>query len=184
MKRPIATIVLLAGLVVVADVACAQNRKQILAQPVAVTRGGMTGAFEIVESPSGIDSVGTGGACLLFSRHARGGTPCRTDSECTLDPPFAGGHAYCLHRDGAPKKKGRCWVRPAGNYCLRSPAAPHPLATSIAFPLDAAGKLQPITDPLPGWWRVHACLNGKVQAACGTNDPDRMISDGPPRRLP
>ncbi|MFS8063405.1 MAG: hypothetical protein ACMG5Z_02340 [Luteimonas sp.] len=184
-ERLVVAAVLLAILVGAPDGARAQSRKKIAAQAVEATGEGIKGAFEIRESPSGILSPGTGGACLLFSKQARGGSACRQDSDCTPGPEFVGGSAYCLHRNSDPRKKGRCWSRPAGNYCLRLPTVPHPLDTNIEFPLDATGKLQPVSNPKPGWWRVHACLSGTVTGSCGyVEDADKMFSDGPPTRIP
>jgi len=176
---------LLAGLLVVLQGASAQSRKQIVAGSVAVIDGGITGSFEVKESSSGIVSTGTGGACLVFSELSVGRSDCKTAEDCTLDPQFAGGHAYCLQPVNEGTTRGKCWVSPPGNYCLRSPTVPHPLDTKIELPLDAAGKLQPVIKPLPGWWRVHACLNGNASRACGGEaNAEALISDGPPTKVP
>jgi len=185
MKALLTTAALLACLIAVPQGACAQTRKQIVAGEVAVMHDGISGSFEVREASSGIASTGTGGACLVFSEQSDGRSDCKTDSDCTLDPPFAGGYAYCLRQAGDSAKQGKCWVRPSGNYCLRSPTVPYPLDTKIAFPVAAAGNLEPVSKPLPGWWRVHACLNGKVNSTCGdVANPDKLISDGPPTRIP
>lgn len=160
-----------------------QTRKTIVAGNVEPASGAITGWFEVRRSPSGIVSPGTGGACLVFSKQANGGAACKVDADCAPDPEQAGGRGYCLDRRDTLEKTGRCWFRPTGNYCLRSPNTPHPLATKIQFPVDAAGLVQPVANPLPGWWRVHACLNGTAGACADTLNPDKRTSDGPPKRI-
>jgi hypothetical protein len=183
-KKLLFVAALLASSIVLPDGAAAQTHKAIVPGEVEVTGSGIKGSFEVVESASGIVSTGTGGACLVFSKGPHGGAACKADSDCTLDPEFAGGYAYCLDREHDRGKNGKCWVRP-GNYCLRSPTVPHPLGQKIEFPLDAAGNLQPVSNPVSGWWRVHACLAGQIPGACGdATNPDKMLSDGPPRKIP
>ena len=171
----------------VAPVAHSQSRKEIIAGPVEVADQRISGSFKVVESDrSGIESNGSGGACLVFSQSRSGSQTCRQDSDCSPDQQFAGGSAYCLHQGKAPQ--GRCWTRPAETpatpYCRRSPAAPLPLDQDIVFPVDAAGKLAPVVSARPGWWRVHACLNKAPGACADPANPDKMTSDGPPRKLP
>ncbi len=161
----------------------AQTRKTIVAGNVELASGGITGSFEVRQSPSGIVSSGTGGACLVFSKQADGGAVCRVDAECAPDPELAGASGYCLHRADTLGKTGRCWFRPTGNYCLRSRITPLPLDIRVQLPVDAAGIVQPVAYPLPGWWRVHACLNGTAGACADTANPDKLTSDGPPKRI-
>ncbi len=160
----------------------AQTRKTIVAGNVELASGGITGWFEVRQSPSGIVSSGTGGACLVFSKQANGESACKVDADCAPDPGLAGARGYCLDRGNTPGKTGRCWFRPTGNYCLRS-ANPLPLATPIQLPVDAAGNVQPVANPLPGWWRVHACLNGTAGACADAASADKRTSDGPPKRV-
>ena len=74
----------------------ASDRKEIIAGPVRLADGGMSGSFRIEASALGVQSVGTGGACLVFSMRRRGGAACRTDGDCKLDELFSGGSGYCL----------------------------------------------------------------------------------------
>jgi hypothetical protein len=172
---------------VLTSAASAQSRKAIIAGPIEMAGNTISGSFK-VEQPrrGGVEAVGTGGACLVFSEQRSGGAACNVDDDCTLDPPFTGGHAYCLHSGKA--KKGRCWVRPAEtasvSYCLRSPAIPLPLNQSIAFPVDSSGNLLPVVNARPGWWRVHACLKIASGACANPADPSKLIIDGPPAKVP
>ena len=184
-------VVVLAGIVTLPSHAGPPTRKKITAGPVVVTGNGLSGSFEVTENPSGIPSTGTGGACLVLSKDIHGGPACRTDSDCALDPQSlaVGGHAYCLAPGGVLNafRKKRCWIRPGapGTHCRLSKQIPQPLDQTLAFPVDAAGNLQPLPAPQPGWWRVHACLNGQINGACGDPaNPDRMFSDGPPKKIP
>jgi len=173
---------LAAATVAAADTPSDPGRKSIVAGAVSRDAGGLRGSFRVVASASGIASPGTGGACLVFSRHRTGGAACHVDSDCTLPPDLAGGYAYCLH-DGPAAAVGRCWLRPAGNYCMRSRTAPLPLGVDIAFPRDDAGNPKSVSPVTRGWWRVHACLNG-APGACGQIDaPNLQTSDGLPRKF-
>jgi hypothetical protein len=180
-----AILVLLVG--VLMSVASAQSRKAIIAGPIAVSGNTIAGSFKVEEtSRGGAEATGSGGACLVFSEHRGGGAACNADNDCALDPPFTGGHAYCL-RSGN-EKKGRCWLRPAETpsvpYCLRSPVAPLPLNASIEFPVDSSGNLLPVANARAGWWRVHACLNITARGCASPADPGKLISDGPPAKVP
>lgn len=174
------TLVLLAALSV-----HAADRKEIIPGPVLVADGGMSGSFRIEDSTRGLQSTGTGGACLVFSARRRGGAACQTDSDCQPDADFAGGSGYCLRKDAA--RKGRCWTRPAeapgAPYCRRSPVRPLPVGERIAVPVDAGGRPLPVAGPRPGWWRVHACLNLAPGACADASNPARYTRDGPPRRI-
>lgn len=165
--------------------AYAGDRKEIIPGPVLVADGGMSGSFRVEDSKRGPESVGTGGACLVFSARRRGGAACQADSGCQPDSVFAGGSGYCLRKDGA--RTGRCWTRPAESpsapYCRRSQARPLPVGEPIAFPVDAGGQLLPVAAPRPGWWRVHACLNLAPGACADPNNPAKQTRDGPPRRI-
>jgi hypothetical protein len=177
--------VLLANLVI--SPAYCQTRKQLIAGAVEVTGNKVTGSFRVEEpGRNGIEASGTGGACLVFSKHSGGGATCRVDDECTLDAQFAGGAAYCLRPDGA--KTGRCWMRPSETpdapYCRRSPLVPLPTNQSIEFPVDGSGKLLPATNVRPGWWRVHACLNKQPGGCASSADLNKITSNGAPRKIP
>ena len=173
------TFVLLAALS-----AHAADRKEIIAGPVLVADGGMSGSFRVEDSKRGPKSVGTGGACLVFSARRRGGAACQADSDCQPDAVFADSSGYCLRKDDA--RAGRCWIRPAESpsapYCRRSSVRPLPVGERIAFPVDAGGRLLPVAAPRPGWWRVHACLNLAPGACADPNNPAKQTRDGPPLR--
>lgn len=175
-------------LLVFAEPAHAQSRRQIVAGPVESAGGSVSGSFRVQESRhAGIVSIGTGGACLVAEREDRA---CASDDECSdLQTRYhPAGAVYCL--DGAGKSQHKtCWVRPGKDvdFCLKSPGAALPLDTRLDLPrvdprvMDAAHDVR---------WRVHACLNGYDGAtkadnhACG--DPaatQRMTSDGLPRRI-
>lgn len=182
-RRRRAQALALAALCALATVAGAQTPMRIVPGPVEVDARGMHASFRIEAHPDGIVSNGSGGACLVYSSGPNGGESCRADSECRLAPAFAGGHAYCLDRQGAADGRGKCWVRPpGGDYCLRS-RTPLPLGTAIAVPVDADGRLAPVARPRPGWWRVHACLNGAPGACAQAGSVERMLVDGPVRHV-
>ncbi|MGH8062909.1 MAG: hypothetical protein ACREO7_12950 [Pseudoxanthomonas sp.] len=191
MKNNLLSATLLFGIALAANVSAAPpTSKKIVAGPVVATGSGITGSFKVVEDRSGIPSTGTGGACLVFSKHRRGGPSCKADSDCALAPEFTGGHGYCLLSKGfpSPSKQGKCWMRPAETpeapYCRRSTSTPNPLDQDIGLPVDATGNLRPVAGAKPGWWRVHACLNGAAGACADSVNPDKMTHDGPPRRIP
>lgn len=163
----------------------AEDRKEIIPGPVQLGEAGMSGSFRIEASPLGVESTGTGGACLVFSARRRGGAVCRTDTDCKPDDVFAGGSGYCL--GAGPSRTGRCWTRPAETkdapLCRRSAAMPLPVGQQIGFPVDAAGRSLPVAKPRPGWWRVHACLNLVLGACADPAGKARHTRDGPPRKI-
>lgn len=175
-----ARMVLLLGLAS-ASAAQAAPPYRIIAGPVAVTPAGLAGSFTLQAGGDREASAApTGGACLVYSAQADGGAQCSSDTDCDAAPVFPGGSGYCLRRD--PQSAGRCWLRPAdgvANVCRRSPTRALVAGETLAFPIDGQGRLQPLAAPLPGWWRVHACMN-LVPGACRQPDsPDRRTADGP-----
>jgi hypothetical protein len=183
----ISSAVLILLVSVLTSAASAPSRRAIIAGPIKVAGNTISGSFT-VEQPrrGGVEAIGTGGACLVYSEQRSGGAACNADADCVLDPVLAGGHPYCLRAGN--EKKGRCWVRPAETpsvpYCLRSPAAPLPLNRNIEFPVDSSGNLLPVANVRPGWWRVHACLNITAGACGNPTDPSKLINDGPPAKVP
>jgi hypothetical protein len=180
---------LLAITMVAAFPAGAQTRRQIVAGPVKATGDTISGSFR-VDAPRrrGIQSSGTGGACLVAEP---GDRECSTDVDCSdLRTKYhPAGAAYCL-RQGGMKKHKTCWVRPGPDldFCLKSPVAPLPAITRIDLPQVDPRVMGAGPDVR---WRVHACLNGYDAAAkadnhaCGDSTAsNRMTSDGPPRRIP
>lgn len=179
------SLMLLPLLVVAAIPTGAAVRKEIIPGPVQLDKSGMSGSFRIEASPRGVESTGTGGACLVFSTRKRGGAACHVDSDCKPDVAFTGGSGYCL--GAGPSRTGRCWSRPAESkdapLCRRSPIVPLPVGEQIGFPVDAAGRLLPVAKPRAGWWRVHACLNLVPGACAGPTSQARHTRDGPPRKI-
>jgi hypothetical protein len=186
MKKSCLVVALLVG--VAALPLHAQTRKQIIAGPIEVAGDTISGSFRVKDpSHTGIRSIGTGGACLVADLDNRA---CRADDDCVdLRTKYhPDGSAYCLQAAG--KRKRTCWVRGADlDYCRKSPMVPLPLNTNIGLPvIDPRGL--PNTHRIA--WRVLACLNGYDEAAGTGNracaDPTgmspKMISAGPPRRIP
>ncbi len=165
--------------------AAAEERREIIPGPVQSGDAGISGSFRIEASPLGVESTGTGGACLVFNARRRGGAVCRADADCKPDVAFAGGSGYCL--GAGPSRTGRCWTRPAESkdapLCRRSPTVPLPVGQQIGFPVDAAGRLLPVAKPRAGWWRVHACLNLLPGACADPASKARHTRDGPPRKI-
>ncbi|MDB6163492.1 MAG: hypothetical protein JWL98_924 [Xanthomonadaceae bacterium] len=186
MKHSFVGLVLLFGVIMIP--AHSQTRKQIVAGPIKVSGGRISGSFRVDEPRrGGITSNGTGGACLVAEL---GNRACNTQDDCAdLGKKYhPDGSAYCLPAESKHRHK-TCWVRGADlDYCRKSPMVPLPLNTTLALP-DVEPHRLPSMHRIR--WRVLACLNGYDEIAKTDNracaDPTgkkpKMTSDGPPRRI-
>lgn len=154
-------------------------------EPGSVTIEGraLSGSFMVRRASPGLDSIGTGGACLIADLRAAGigGMTCDVDADCAAPARFAGGAAYCTRPPGSDEPRS-CWVRPGSqqDYCTISLTLPLPLDQRIPLPEVA---LRPLRGARPLRWMVYACLNGRP-LACKERRSDRMAVAGDALTLP
>ncbi|KQY54979.1 hypothetical protein [Lysobacter sp. Root494] len=165
-------------------IAHAQHRLEIVAYPVTKHADSVTGTFKVRKSADGIESIGTGGACLVADLRASGigGQGCTADSDCSGDTHFPGSYGYCLRPARSDEAKA-CWIRPGSQvtHCHLSPTTPVPLDRMQRLPVVAA---RPLPDGKPVRWMVLACLNGGAGACKDPGRTDVMKSPGRARTIP
>lgn len=176
-------------------------------------RASIWGSFTIKHVPSGgVESEGTGGACLVADLNERyhqpSGVPpdgCTNNADCNNDDELKAKKwsGYC---DGSPGKPGKCWVRPSTDpptnpiLCNRSIDTGN-LVDDNEGSLNSAGDMkiwtlgkphkapkQPylVPDEYRGIkWRVVACLN-KINPNTGHDEKGcgGMQVLGTPRQVP
>jgi hypothetical protein len=130
------------------------EKLDVEAGTVTVKRSSVNGSWMIFRSATGINSRGTGGACLLQKATDRGGP-----AQCETGAPIPGWDMDEWFAYKAPD--GSCWVKPGG-ACNRSPDyAPNgPRRWEIG---TYTSNLEPLSSPVryePTHWRVVACING------------------------
>jgi hypothetical protein len=172
--------------------------------PIEVEGNRIRGTFVIAlaQLPEGVNSTGTGGACLIADLNSvaipQNGGACHDDDDCTelpadvtTDLPIEDQrwYSYCVKPEGQPV--GRCWTKAGGAYCNKSPTAPwslgpHPVPVSF---VDMTAVFQR-TGMSAIAWRVHTCLNpynaalGKDNPWCGVgSEKDGRVDNGPPRSI-
>ncbi|MEO5629568.1 MAG: hypothetical protein ABIQ62_07360 [Thermomonas sp.] len=173
MKSLLLWTLLVTGIGLGVSVAAAQTSKAIVPGKVRAAAGTISATFKVIESKDGIQSTGTGGACLVANLSGR---ECHTDDDCrdlrTAYHPD--GWAYCLQPKSSIGAKA-CWIRPGrqADYCRVSPVSPYPLGAEISLPrVDGA----PRHDDTPVRWLIHGCL-ARYDPAAGKDHPGCKLSD-------
>jgi hypothetical protein len=175
-------LILVIALACIAAAPVRAQKLEIRPYPVKQAAGDVTGTFKVSRSAGGIESIGSGGACLVADLRASGigGQACATDNDCSGDSRFSGSHGYCLGPDDEPKA---CWIRPGSQrtHCHLSATEPLPLNRKVPLPTVAA---KPLPDGKPVRWLVLACLNGAAGACGDASRTDRMKVAGRVRTIP
>jgi hypothetical protein len=145
-----------------------------------------------------LESIGSGGACLIAKLDPGHPTMCKSDSECQATAP-SGGYGYCIDKVTTNAgQAGQCWYKPGGDqYCAkRPPATPWPDGDHTTP--DPTGKIDvgqlyaalPPNGPKQISWRVLACLNpatwpgGQPPPPCGRVDRPGALADvGKPKLI-
>ena len=175
-------LILMIALACIAAAPVRAQKLEIRPYPVKQAADDVTGTFKVSRSADGIESIGSGGACLVADLRASGigGQACATDNDCSGDSHFFGSYGYCLGPDDEPKA---CWIRPGSQrtHCHLSATEPLPLNRKVPLPTVAA---KPLPDGKPVRWLVLACLNGAAGACGDASRTDRMKVAGRVRTIP
>ena len=144
------------------------------------------GKFHVTPSPTGIETDGKGGACLVFQNP---GVACHADSDCSVPASVKTPTSWAYCHDE------QCWIKPSdAEECWKSSLPPNKLltiGTPVETPTVDLSKLAdelftgPAKDKVNA--RVIACLNGKfvpgTKPPCAKG-PGKVIEDfGPVRTL-
>ncbi len=153
------------------------------------------GEWTVVRDGTGIETRGTGGACLVqLAKDLGGPDKCVTGDYSGAIAGVTGWYGYAEpgSAPGSEPGSGTCWVKPpTPRACNRTPdylpngpkrweiSGTNPYRSNLDFlPLAGPNK------PTPGTvthWRVIACLNGYNDDTAKLDSRDCGVVDGPNR---